>query len=293
MGHSAGGWLARAYTADPKYYEEERAAAPAAVAAAEAGQADSAAGKAAAGTAGADAPAADSSPVASVDNAPAATGAGKLLAAFSRLLPGSGGGGARPVVSGGGSSQAGRPPRPNPTVRSIVTLGTPQRPPPPGKGVRDMTGGALGWVDRTYPGAFFADQGVTYVCVAGRSVRGNSNASRRQQQQQQGDGAAASPSRGSAAAGAGSGSGSSRRSPPEYAAGSYVQVCGEGEGVEGDAVVPVASAHLPGARVNLLLDGVWHSMSRLGTYGEASVAPWYGSAEVVDWWLAELVDHGR
>jgi hypothetical protein len=36
----------------------------------------------------------------------------------------------------------------------------------------DRTGGAQGWVHRTYPGAHFASQGVAYVCVAGIAVRG-------------------------------------------------------------------------------------------------------------------------
>lgn len=44
--------------------------------------------------------------------------------------------------------------------------------PLPVQQVRDMTGGALRWVNETYPGAFFADAGVHYVCVAGRAVRG-------------------------------------------------------------------------------------------------------------------------
>lgn len=41
--------------------------------------------------------------------------------------------------------------RPNPWVRSIVTLGSPQKAVAPEKG-RDMTGGALSWVHRRFPG---------------------------------------------------------------------------------------------------------------------------------------------
>lgn len=55
-----------------------------------------------------------------------------------------------------------------------------------------MTGGALTWTNATWPGAFFERQGVRYVSVAGRAVRGNSEAD--------------------------------RRSVPGYAAGSYQQV---------------------------------------------------------------------
>ncbi len=43
----------------------------------------------------------------------------------------------------------------------------PSPPPPP------PTGGAQGWVDRSYPGAHFADAGVRYVTVCGRTVRGH------------------------------------------------------------------------------------------------------------------------
>lgn len=46
-------------------------------------------------------------------------------------------------------------------------------------------------------------------------------------------------------------------------------MCGEGEGVAGDCVVPLSSALLPGAR-HVVLDGVFHSMSRIGTFDEES-----------------------
>lgn len=39
----------------------------------------------------------------------------------------------------------------------------------------------------------------------------------------------------------------------------------------------------------MLLQGVFHSMSRVGTYSEASEYNWYGSDAVVDAWLLELV----
>jgi hypothetical protein len=39
----------------------------------------------------------------------------------------------------------------NRRVKSLITLGTPHRAPPPEK-VRDMTGGSHSWVDRNYPG---------------------------------------------------------------------------------------------------------------------------------------------
>ncbi|PRW60544.1 alpha beta-hydrolase isoform B [Chlorella sorokiniana] len=117
---------------------------------------------------------------------------------------------------------------PHPAVRALVTLGTPHTPPPAEK-VKDMTGGALTWVNATWPGAAFAEQGVKYVSVAGRAVRGNKEAD--------------------------------RRTLSGYANGSYEQVCGEGHRIVGDAVVPLGSALLDGAQ-HVVLDGVFHSMSR-------------------------------
>ena len=44
-----------------------------------------------------------------------------------------------------------------------------------------------------------------------------------------------------------------------------MQVCGEGQDVIGDAVVPLRSMFLDGAE-NIELPGVFHSMSKIGTY---------------------------
>lgn len=48
------------------------------------------------------------------------------------------------------------------------------------------------------------------------------------------------------------------------------QVCGDGQAVEGDAVVPLRSGLLPGAQTRIVLRGVYHSMSRIGTFEEDS-----------------------
>eukprot|EP00887_Chlorella_sp_A99_P001212 scaffold14.g1212.t1 len=155
---------------------------------------------------------------------------------------------------------------PHEAVRSLVTLGTPHTPPPPEKAsAKDRTGGALTWTNTLYPGAFFAEtHDLKYVSVAGRAVRGDKDAD--------------------------------RRSLPGYAAGSYEEVglramllvCGDGHGVEGDAVVPLSSALLEGAQ-HVVLDGVYHSMSKIRTFNEPSGNIWYGSEEVLDAWLARLV----
>ncbi len=77
--------------------------------------------------------------------------------------------------------------------------------------------------------------------------------------------------------------------PARYAAASYGQLLGAAgsAGVVGDAVVPTACALLPGAE-HVILEGVWHSMARIGTLDEASGLVWYGSDAVVDHWLAPM-----
>lgn len=147
-------------------------------------------------------------------------------------------------------------PTPHPSVRRIVTLGSPHLAPPPG--ANDATRGVLRWVNTRWPGAFYESAGVRYHCVTGRAVRG-----------------VAGPD--------------AKGTLPGYACGSYAQVCGEGGGVEGDAVVPNEFAVLEGASSNLIIDGCFHSMSRVGTYDEPAKDAWYGSEEVVDLWLEYLV----
>lgn len=165
--------------------------------------------------------------------------------------------------------------------------------------VRDMTGGALTWVNATWPGAAFAGQGVRYVCAGGRAVRGNSEADRQTvpgyahgSYQQVGGGVGwRGPCGGlqvsqlllSGVQALGRGAHctswclstatntavpapllSSPHCVTHSPEGSCSvlgacapQVCGEGHGVEGDAVVPLQSALLEGAE-HVVLDGVFH-----------------------------------
>ena len=58
-----------------------------------------------------------------------------------------------------------------------------------------------------------------------------------------------------------------------------------GDGAAGDGVIPVAVAHLDGAR-QLTLENVLHSINEAGT--TLPTDRWYGSEAVVDRWLAEL-----
>jgi pimeloyl-ACP methyl ester carboxylesterase len=141
---------------------------------------------------------------------------------------------------------------PVPGVSAVLSLGTPHLPPPPG--VFDVTRGALSWLNARLPGSHFKGAGVRYVSVAGRTVRARATA---------------------------------EAGPVKYATTSYGALLGEAEGVVGDAVVPLDCALLPGAK-QLVLDGVWHSMSKVGTFDEASNVVWYGSDAVCDWWLQAL-----
>jgi pimeloyl-ACP methyl ester carboxylesterase len=147
---------------------------------------------------------------------------------------------------------------PNEAIGAIVTLGTPHSPPPPRSKVKDMTGGALKWVNETWPGAYYASQGVKYIAVGSKAVIGDRKAG--------------------------------RQTLPGYSFASYRQVLGRGHNVEGDAVVPLKSALLEGAR-HVVLDDVLHSMSRLGTFEEdaGDGVKWYGSESIVDQWLEPLL----
>lgn len=137
-------------------------------------------------------------------------------------------------------------------VRGLVCLGTPHEQ----DAKSDPTRGASKWVNDTWPGAYY-EPDVTYACVTGRAVIGN---------------ASAAP-----------------KTIGKYAAGSYAVVAGgDGDGVEGDAVVPNSAAlALKGAEM-IVVDGCWHSMSTVGTFDQPSERPWYGSEVVVDRWLKVL-----
>jgi len=55
----------------------------------------------------------------------------------------------------------------------------------------------------------------------------------------------------------------------------------------GDGVVPNRCALLEGAE-NIVIGGVFHSMSQIGTFEEESPFVWYGSEKVVDLWAKYL-----
>ena len=265
VGHSAGGWLARAYLGDPKYQGGNKGQ--------KLGQDDGRRVE-------------DESP-----------GSLSLVELFSRIFDlflGLLSSQPRPTSnSTSNASDLGDSQQletrglrtPNPLVRSLVTLGTPQRPAGEDKGKRDMTGGALTWVHKAYPGAYFASEGVRYVSVGGRTVKGSREGSTFSSTQVI---SGYQSSKDGNREDIGEGGERKLRTPQEYAFDAYSEVCGEGEGVVGDAVVPLSHVFLAGSS-QVLLEGVWHSMSRVGTFEKKSSQVWYGSEDVVDQWLKELV----
>lgn len=68
-----------------------------------------------------------------------------------------------------------------------------------------------------------------------------------------------------------------------FAGAGYQQVCGTAE-ADGDFIVPVAAAHLPGAN-QLTLEQCFHSPlgEKLPFFG-----PWYGSEQMLDKWVHAL-----
>jgi pimeloyl-ACP methyl ester carboxylesterase len=99
-------------------------------------------------------------------------------------------------------------------------------------------------VNALFPGALHAPAGLRYLCVAGAAVDGASSRTARRR---------------------------------------YERFAGDGR-VEGDGVVPVESALLPGAE-SLVLDDVYHGRLYGGFGGR-----WYGSGRerVERWWPGEL-----
>lgn len=135
-------------------------------------------------------------------------------------------------------------------VDRFVSLGSPHQPPP--AGILDQTRGILTYCSDAVPGAFHPE--IQYITVASNFVRGV---------KLNGQGGFLA----------------------KFAGAGYQQVCGDAE-VEGDFIVPVASAHLDGA-LNLTLDGAFHS-----PLGEklSFLGPWYGGAKYLPQWVHHIGD---
>jgi len=136
------------------------------------------------------------------------------------------------------------------SIAGIVTLGSPNLPPPPA--VMDMTRGALRITNENFPGSCFSPQNIFYLTVAGDAVFGQKNDA------------------------------NIRTGTPQeasFAYNSYEAVCGNGSTI-GDGVVPLQAAHLDGA-TQLLLNGVYHSINEPDN--------WYGSLNVIDQWHEDMM----
>ena len=66
----------------------------------------------------------------------------------------------------------------------------------------------------------------------------------------------------------------------------YRALSGDGCAV-GDGVIPVETAHLPGA-MQLTLENVVHSINEAGS--AAPTERWYGSERVIDAWLPQVLE---
>jgi hypothetical protein len=142
---------------------------------------------------------------------------------------------------------AGRPQRASGRIGAIVTLGTPHLAAPDAN--RGMRAGAdaAAFANREVPGTTFAPQ-IGYLCIASTMARGRRHGTVAEQR----------------------------------AWGLYRTVLGRnaGDDLEGDGVVPLRSALLPGAP-SIVYPDAWH--------GQYPGRDWYGSGRFVrDWWPAAL-----
>jgi len=136
------------------------------------------------------------------------------------------------------------------SIAGIVTLGSPNLPPPPN--VMDMTRGALRITNENFPGSCFSSQNIFYLTVAGDAVFGKKNDANIRNGTLQVE---------------------------AFAYNTYEAVCGNGSTI-GDGVVPLQAAHLDGA-TQLLLKGVYHSINEPNN--------WYGSLNVIDEWNENML----
>jgi len=156
-------------------------------------------------------------------------------------------------------------------IRCLTTVGAIHKPPPELGSC--STRGALAYTNTEYPGAFLAEEGVTYVTVGGDAVMGYD--SKKKDEVNEGREAVDEIY-------AVRGEGSSAK----VAFDSYEIVCGEGS-VTGDGVVPLEWTMLEGAR-HIALEGVLHSINEAGT--TVPTDRWYGSEKVLDRWLPVVLE---
>jgi hypothetical protein len=147
----------------------------------------------------------------------------------------------------------GRPMNASGRVGAIVTLGSPHR--MTAERTSHRAGTASDFAERVVPGAFFAPT-TGYLSVMSRHVVGDPAGDGRQQTAHR----------------------LYRRvhRPPDEAAGGPDAAAP----IEGDGLIPLSAARLPGAREIVLPDAI---------HGQLAGEPWYGTDEMLDqWWPAAL-----
>jgi pimeloyl-ACP methyl ester carboxylesterase len=142
-------------------------------------------------------------------------------------------------------------------VGCLVTIGAIHA--PPEEESTCVTRGALKNTNLAFPGAFLKDQGVKYVSVGGAAVEGEMIDRKIKDFSAQAQ---------------------------RVAYNSYEAVSGTG-GQIGDGVVPFPWTQLEGSK-QIRLDGVVHSINEAGT--TMPTDRWYGSEDVIDRWLPEVLD---
>jgi hypothetical protein len=124
------------------------------------------------------------------------------------------------------------------SVAQLITLGSPH--------YNERQGRMRQWVEKQYPGSFFASEGVCYTSVAGKVIHGRRQGSLRER----------------------------------WAYVFYERLSGDGN-VWGDGLVPLSSQLLDGSQ-QIVLDGVSHFTGFGGPwYGSAGVVPrwWHACME--------------
>ncbi|KAL9178711.1 hypothetical protein ACHAXT_003842 [Thalassiosira profunda] len=186
--------------------------------------------------------------------------------------------------AGSESGLNGSEPRAADRVRALITVGAIHKPPAGDAASTCVTRGALSYLDATYPGAFLAGEGISYVTVGGDAITG------KQLPKSTGE-YAKGGSQGEYAKGGSQDVNEVYKSRGEGSASSvaytsYEAVSGNGE-LTGDGVVPLEWSLLEGSRT-IILDGVLHSINEAGT--TLPTDRWYGAEPVVDRWLSEALE---
>ena len=158
-------------------------------------------------------------------------------------------------------------------VRALFTIGAIHRTPQDESTC--VTRGVLKTVEESYPGAFLAGEGITYVSVGGDAVVGRPKVEAGEDDTKLG-----SPESNEAYRARGEGSASS------VAYTSYSAVSGDGL-MTGDGVVPLEWTLLDGSK-QIVLEDVVHSINEAGT--TLPTDKWYGSDKVVDRWLNDALE---